>query len=313
MPISKVQGGRHRGNHQHRQRKRRHNPGFSSIPKVNVGNGRAAPIAAPLSANYNRGDTISQQIPQRSKVTSRPRFSDESRAPTSIAASNTFVATKLEDIAERMRPLTRLAQFGADYNVDKDDKIGATIDYNLRTFHRTSTTTDATLAADGTTAGEYERLRSDPEWQKTLDFGTTYQHRFSGEGEEVSIEAKRERHWEQEDNQYTDVYELPTAPTSYDSTLTKPTETSTDLSADYSKPMGSAKLEAGYSGEFEKDDMNFLGQFLDPSDGELGRRRDGDEPISSIATRSRQSMPPMAAPRGTILIRRGAEARGDHD
>lgn len=242
--------------------RRRKNPGYSGLLRVNVGNDGRSNYG--LSGNYNPGRyNITANLSVRKDF--RPRFNDETRTQLD-AASGSLITTK-QDIVERMRPLTRLAQFGADYNIDKDDKIGATVDYNLRTFHRTSTTIDATVAADGMETSEYDRLRSDLEWQKTVDFGTTYQHRFSATGDEVDVEAKRERHWEQENNQYTDIYDLPSAPASYDSTLIRPTNTSTDLSVDYSRKMGEAKLDAGYSGEIEKDDMNFLGQYLDPVSG----------------------------------------------
>ena len=157
---------------------------------------------------------------------------------------------------------------GADYNINDDDQVGATVDYNYRTFHRTSTITNVTQTADGTVTGDYDRTRSDPEWQKTLDFGTTYRHSFPEKGHELSAEIKRERHWEQEDNQYTNVYRTPATPTSFDYTLIKPTETGTNLSVDYSRPMsGDAKLEAGYAGEADKDDMDFRVGYFDPASG----------------------------------------------
>jgi outer membrane receptor protein involved in Fe transport len=243
--------------------KRKHDAGYSGTFRANVGNDSRSNYG--LSGNYNPGKyNITGNLSVRKDF--RPRYSQESRSHLDTA-SNTFISTK-QSTTERMRPLTRIAEIGADYNIDDDDQLGATVDYNYRTFHRTSTITNVTQAADGTETSDYDRMRSDPEWQKTLGLGTTYRHSFSEKGHELSAEIKRERHWEQEDNQYTNVYPTPPAPTSFDYTLIRPTETGTDLSADYSRPMsGDAKLEAGYAGEVDKDDMNFLGGYFDPASG----------------------------------------------
>ena len=243
--------------------KRKSNPGYSGTFRANFGNDGRSNYG--WSGNYNPGRyNITGNLSVRKDF--RPRFSEETRTHRD-SASDTLVSTK-QDIVERMRPLTRLAQLSADYNIDGDDRIGATVDYNFRTFHRTSTDTNVTQAADGTVTGDYNRLRSDPEWQKTFDIAATYRHKFSEAQGELNSEIKRERHWEREDNQYTNVYSVPVTPTSQDSTLIKPTETSTDLSADYSRPMsGGATLEAGYAGEIEKDDMDFRGEYLDPASG----------------------------------------------
>jgi len=243
--------------------KRKHDAGYSGTFRANVGTDSRSNYG--LSGNYNSGKfNISLNLSVRRDF--RPRFNQDNRTHLDMA-TDTFISTE-QGTVETMRPLTRLAELGAEFNVDDDDRIGATVDYNYRTFHRTSTIESVTLAADGTDSSAYDRIRSDPEWQKTMDFGTTYRHTFPERGHELSAEIKRERHWEQEDNQYSDVYLTPPMPTTYDSTLIKPTETTTTMSVDYSQPMaGDAKLEAGYAGEVGKDDQNFLGGYLDPATG----------------------------------------------
>ena len=243
--------------------KRKHAPGYSGTFRANVGNDGRSNYG--LSGNYNPGKfNISLNLSVRKDF--RRRISQDNRTHLD-PATDAFISTE-QGTVETMRPLTRLAELGAEFNVDDDDRIGATVDYNYRTFHRTSTIENATMSADGTDSTAYDRIRSDPEWQKTMDFGTTYRHAFPETGHELSAEIKRERHWEQEDNQYSDVYLAPPMPTSYDDTLIRPTETTTNISVDYSQPMaGDAKLEAGYAGEVGKDDQNFLGGYLDPATG----------------------------------------------
>jgi outer membrane receptor protein involved in Fe transport len=243
--------------------KHKHNPGYSGVLRVSAGNEGRGNFA--LNANYNSGKyNVYGMISAR--LDDRPRFAWETRShldPT----SNTFITT-IQDSVEHSRPLTRLVQLGTDYAVDKDTKLGATVSYNYRTFHRTGSISNLTQAADGTTTSDYDRLRTDPEWQKTVELGTTYQHSFADPGREISLELKRDRHWEQEDNQYTNIYRTPLTAPSFDDTLIKPTETGTELTADYSMPMADfSKLDAGYAGEWNKDDMDFRGGYLDPASG----------------------------------------------
>ncbi len=243
--------------------KRKHDPGFSGVWRVSAGNDSRANFA--LNANYNSGKyNVFGAVDVRQD--DRPRFGWETRRHLDTA-SDTFITTT-QDSVEHSRPLTRLVQFGTDYAVDEDSKVGATVSYNYRTFFRTGSISNLTQAADGTTTSDYDRLRTDPEWQKTMEFGTTYQHSFADQGREISVELKRDRHWEQEDNQYTNVYRTPSIPTSLDYTLIKPTETGTVLTSDYTQPFANdAKLDAGYAGEWNKNDMDFRGGYFDPASG----------------------------------------------
>jgi outer membrane receptor protein involved in Fe transport len=241
--------------------KKTHQPGYSGSIRVSAGNDRRANVG--VSGNYNPGKfNIFGSVNVRQD--DRWRFSQDNRSHLDTA-SNQFISTG-QTTAEYSRPLSRLAEAGVDYSPDDNNKFGATMDYNYRTFFRNSIITNQSFNPDGTVSGDYDRLRTDPEWQKTTSFDATYQHGFPEEGHELNLELKHERHWEQEDNQYADVFLMPAGPATFDSTLIKPTETTTEATAEYDQPFtGDAKLEAGYSLETDKDDENFIGNFLDPA------------------------------------------------
>lgn len=243
--------------------KRQHEPGYSATIRANVGNDSRYSLG--LTGNYHPGK-YNFYGALNVRQDDRPRYTQENRThPDPV--TNLPLSTAQYTV-ERSRPLSRLVQAGVDDQVDADTKLGATVDYNYRTFFRTSTINNLSRNADGTVASDYDRDRTDPEWQKTVEFATTYQHGFAKEGQELSLELKHDRHWEQEDNHYADVYRTPVTPTSFDYTLIKPTETGTELTADYSQPFAKeAKLDAGYSLEGAKDDEDFHGGFLDPASG----------------------------------------------
>ncbi len=244
-------------------RKRSHQPGYSATARVNIGNDGRYNVG--VTGNYNPGKlNISGSFNLRQD--DRPRSTHDERSHLDPSTNSTL--STVQDTKEQMRPLSRLAQLGADYNVDRDTKVGVSANYNLRTFHRTSTINNISRDAGGVLTGDYDRDRSDDEWQKTTETELTFQHSFAEEGREISGGLKQDRHWEQEDNHYEDVYRLPLGAPTFDYTLIKPTETGTEFTTDYSQPLPhEAKLETGVSLDADKDDMDFHGGFTDPVSG----------------------------------------------
>jgi outer membrane receptor protein involved in Fe transport len=242
--------------------KRKHDSGYSASVRANVGNDSRYNLG--LNANYNPGKyNLYGAVNVRQDA--RPRYTQENRSHLDTT-TNSVISTG-QTTVEHMRPLSRLARLGVDYNIDDATKLGASVDYNLRTFFRTSTVSNLSVGAGGVES-DYDRNRTDPEWQKTLQFATTYQHSFAKEGQELDMELKHEQHWEQEDNHYSNVYRTPVTPTTFDYTIIKPNEVGTELTADYTQPFDNgAKLDAGYSLGVNKDDMDFRGGFIDPTNG----------------------------------------------
>ena len=243
--------------------KRQHTAGFSGLLRANGGNdGR---YNAGFTGNYNPGKyNLFGTVNVRQD--DRPRYAQDTRSHLD-AATSTFVATEQHTV-EHSRPLSSLVQAGVDYSVDARNKLGATASYSHLTFFRTATVTNQSQDAGGGVTSDYDRLRTDPEWHKTLEFAATYQHRFPQDGHELSLELKDNRHQEIEDNHYTDIYRAPSVPKTFDDTLIKPTETGREAIIEYVRPFDDgAKLEAGYSWEADKNDMDFRGNFLDPATG----------------------------------------------
>jgi outer membrane receptor protein involved in Fe transport len=243
--------------------KRMRVPGYAAAVRATVGNDDR--YSAGFTANYNPGK-YNVYGSASVRQDNRARFAEETRSHLD-PASQAFLGTT-QSTAEHMRPLSRLAQLGADYNVSDVTKVGASLSYNYRTFFRTATVANLSREAAGGVASDYNRDRTDSEWQKTTEFAATFQHSFPREGHELSLELKHDRHWEQEDNHYTNTYRAPVAPPTFDYTTIHPTETSTALTADYSLPFDNAgKFDAGYALELNKIDADFRGGARDPITG----------------------------------------------
>jgi outer membrane receptor protein involved in Fe transport len=238
--------------------KKKQEPGYSGGVRASVGNNER--YNAGVTANFNLGKyNIHGSASVRQD--DRPRSVHDERSHPD--ATNTTVATT-QVTTEKARPLSRIAQAGVDYKVDDQTKIGADLRYNYRDFVRHSTVSSLTRTG-GLVTKDYDRTRTDPEYEKDLEFTGTLQHAFAKEDEELSFELRHGKTTEQEDNHYANIYRGPAAtPTSLDNTLIKNTETNTESTADYANPFGeNAKLELGYNGQWNKVDLDFRGSFFD--------------------------------------------------
>ncbi|MSU23890.1 MAG: TonB-dependent receptor [Opitutus sp.] len=238
--------------------KRKADPGYSGSVHVAVGNDDR--YNSNVTASYHPGKyTFSGSAEVRQD--DRPRFvNDERSHPDS---KNTLVATQ-QNTTESSRPLSRVARAGVDYQADEHTKIGAAMNYNYRNFVRQATESSLTRTGAVVTK-DYDRLRTNPNFQKDLEFTGTLQHSFPKEEQELTIEVKQGKTIEEEDNRYTVVYRLPFALKTFDNTLNRVTETSTEGTVDYIYPIGDkSKFEAGYNGLANKVDLDFRGTFLSP-------------------------------------------------
>ena len=243
--------------------KKKHDPGYSASVRASVGNDRRYNTG--VSANYNPGKYNifgSFNVRQDDRV----RRSDEHRRHLDTA-TNTFLGTE-QNSTENARPLSRIAQAGVDYRPDEENKLGASVSYNRRTFFRTGDQRNRSLDATGTVTSDYDRLRTDPEYQTDLEFKASYEHSFAEEGRELSIELKNSDSKEQEDNHYANVYRTPGVPTTFDHTRIAPHEINREASADYTHPFANdGKLETGYALEASRIDTDHFGSSLDPLSG----------------------------------------------
>jgi outer membrane receptor protein involved in Fe transport len=243
--------------------KRKRDAGASGTLRASAGNDRR--YNASVSGNYNPGRYNifgSYSVRQDDRV----RISSDNRRHLD-PATNAVVGTE-QKTEERSRPLSRIAQAGIDYQVDDQNKVSATGSYNHRSFLRHATALTQSRYRQGALTGDYDRLRTDPEFEQDVESRATYQHAFPQEGHELNLEFKYDAHQEQEDNRYTNVYRLPAVSTTFDNELIQQTEHNSEALIEYLRPLaGGAKLEAGYTREAATNNMNFVGSVFDPVAG----------------------------------------------
>ena len=126
------------------------------------------------------------------------------------------------------------------------------------------------MDASGLPTQTYDRLRYDPEYENEGGGNIYFQHDFDGEDHKLRVEFNISQQPEQEDNHYTDVYRLPVTPSAYDNMRIYQNDNQKQLTIDYSDKLSEhSTFEAGYAGDFNNRDMNYLGTYIDPIQQQL--------------------------------------------
>ena len=235
--------------------------GLNGTAALNVGNDNR--INGNITANYNPGKLnifASYSIRQDD----RKRSNNDSRSTFNLLNDSTIYSSILT--TEHSRPLTNIVSTGLDYKVDKKNQVGITGDYNYRSFTRTGIESTIKENLNHIVTNNFDRNRLDPEYEKDLEMSANYTHSFKKEDHEISFDFTTSTSAEQEHNHYINVYDLPVIPTSYDNTLIKQGDKETQFTIDYTNPLSEDKtLESGYIYESGKSDMNYFGEFLNPT------------------------------------------------
>jgi outer membrane receptor protein involved in Fe transport len=233
--------------------KRERAPGHSGIIRGNVGNDERYNAAVNLSFNPGRY-TIYGSASIRAD--SRPYFEDEARSRFD-ADGNPLGSTVQQAITDR-RPFSRFLRLGVDYKPGEATKLGASVDFDDGKSMRHVTERNLSLNPDGAVTREYDRLRTGDEEEGEVEFAFTFEHSFNGRNHELSAELRLGDEHENEDNRFTNHHRLPALVTNIDTTRVRNSERDTDLSIDYTRPLGrEARLELGYEGEREKSESDF--------------------------------------------------------
>ena len=240
--------------------KRKQDAGYSASARASVGNGGR--YNGSVTANYNPGRfNLFGTVAVRQD--DRPRTATDDRSHFDAAAGG-MVSTS-QHVSEESRPLSRIVQTGVDYKLSEDTKVGASFNYNYRDFVRTGTETNLSRNATGVITGDYDRIRTDPEYERDVEFSATLQHTWPKLDNELNLEVQHGRTVEQEDNNYMNVQRLPAALTTFDRAVIKATEENTEAIAEGVYNLDeTSKIEAGYSWQDSSADLDFRGTFLDP-------------------------------------------------
>jgi outer membrane receptor protein involved in Fe transport len=113
---------------------------------------------------------------------------------------------------------------------------------------------------------DYTRERYNKEYELERTLNANFQHDFEKEDQVLEFDLNLLDNFEVEDNKYTNVYRTPALSSTYNNVVVKNGDKETNFIAGYTYPISdSSKLEAGYSTELLRLDMDFAGEYYDPN------------------------------------------------
>jgi len=170
-----------------------------------------------------------------------------------------------ENYTANYEPLSHFVSLGLDYSYDNSNLIGVSGNYFYNGFIRNDFSNRIYTDNSGNVIENYNRNRYDNEFEKESDYTLYYEYKFPKEDHKIRMEFTGSNAPEQENNHFTNIYYLPVIATQFDNTLIKQTEDINQLSIVYSNPISdSINLEAGYEGNFHKNDFDFYSEYFDP-------------------------------------------------
>lgn len=161
------------------------------------------------------------------------------------------------------RPVSHTVNLGLDWAVNSRNDLGLTASF-LNFFQKRNQQISTILSQPSGVFSDYKTDRRDLEDEAELEISATAEHRFKKEDHAISLEIGFDNYDELEDGHFTDSYVLPAfSPIIRQNTIKKNGHTTT-ATLEYTNPIGeNLELEAGYEGEFFKDDLDFEAQKFD--------------------------------------------------
>jgi hypothetical protein len=220
-----------------------------------------------LSLNYNPGH-FNLYGSYGIRKDSRNRFSNDNRQYYGQASDLNSLYN--EDLKSLARPFANIATLAIDYDLNDNNQLGVSGDYFRRDFTRNDKSTTQYLNDQSQLTGAFLRSRHDIEYEIENSMTAYFDHSFGKEDHKLHLEYNLSDQPEQEDNHYINTYQIPVQIPTYDNNLAKNGERQHQLALEYSNPLSeNSTLEAGFSYEFEKQDLNNITSYFDTTRNEF--------------------------------------------
>jgi outer membrane receptor protein involved in Fe transport len=193
----------------------------------------------------------------------RDRVSDDVREIASSSDPSLF-STYSDDLLSSSHPVTQLATIGFEVRLDELNSVALSGSYFQNSFTRTDTS-HRTLANTGNIViSTYDRNDEGYEFDKEKSVTASYHHNFSRPDHKLQLDVTSSGSPETDDYRFTNSYLSPPFPTAYDNSFISQRDDKNQVSVEYSNALSKKSLlEAGYTGEFSRNDLTFYTENFD--------------------------------------------------
>lgn len=234
--------------------------GLNGSVTANAGTGERYNSSA--NFNYNPGKVNvfgSYSVKQDGRIRTTTNQREQTDATTNQ------IAHYLDAITSRSRPFSNIAALGFTYNPDQKNSLGLSGNFYSRNMNKNDLNVKQVT---GLSSGnlDYDRHRKNTETEKNANATLFFEHSFLKPAHKFRIEYNMAHSPEIENNHYTNSYRLPQIPDQMDNTLIRQTADTKNLTLSYENPLTkNSKLEAGYDGQYNKQDLDFYGEAFQQS------------------------------------------------
>ena len=166
------------------------------------------------------------------------------------------------------KPVSHIANVGLEYEFDDNNKLEISGNINFQNLARHQNTLSTWKNADQQITSKYNLYRLNEESEMEWETSAVYSHQFEKEGHELQVELNLTGYDETEDNHYTETHTMPADYETLSRNLIKKGGPQQEVYVEYVLPIGEeTELEAGYVGEFFKDNISYLGENYDAASG----------------------------------------------
>jgi outer membrane receptor protein involved in Fe transport len=195
-----------------------------------------------------------------------PRVSTDSR----IKKDSLYQAISYYDntSSSSAKPLAHIANLGMDYSINGNNKVGISGNYFYQDSYHTQNS--QTTFRDGMQqiTTDFTTDRTNDEYEKEYELNSTYELSFDKEDHVLNFELNYSGYDEREDNHYNELYTAPAVANALHHILVQKAGQLAEFYAEYAYPLSEeTELNAGYVGEFMRDDIRYLGEDYDARRG----------------------------------------------
>jgi outer membrane receptor protein involved in Fe transport len=196
----------------------------------------------------------------------RNRYNSDVRSVTGTTAPGALPSTYADNESSYYNPLTHLITLGVDYHIDELNSFGVSGSYFQNSFTRTDSSHRTLQDTRGIVITEYDRNGVGNEFDKERSVTANFHHTFSRSDHKIRLEFTASESPEEDDYDFTNLYLSPTFPTAYDNSLIRQYDYKSQVAVDYSNAFTrTSTLEAGYTGDFSRTDLDFYDENFDPA------------------------------------------------
>ena len=198
----------------------------------------------------------------------RNRESSDFRTVAS-GANPALVSTYGDSLFVVAHPVTHLLSLGADYHLDENTVLGVAASFFQNSFTRTDSSHRTLRNTNDVLTSEYNRSDEGYEIDKAVTASVNLVHTFSRRDHTLRVDLSSSGSPETDDYRFVNTYVSPTFPQAFDNSFLRQRDDKNQIGVEYSNALSrKVTVEAGYTGEFNRDNIDVAAESFDPS---LGR------------------------------------------